>query len=240
MQLWSRITAGALALAAVGTIAWGLAGAFAPARAASSGVEVGEQDGWTSRTVWACDRRKAVVVEGVRPDQKLPPAKAQLVADLLTDLMRYCTEEITARIDLAEVINVEANGRIHHGYVPGGQLPIVKASFSEPTPRELQIWKAELDKLVAEGDRLFHSDQIGTNGMACAMCHPHASNTHPETYPKFQAQLKKVALLRDMVNWCIINPLEGPELAENDPKMKALEAYILTQRAGKALEAGKH
>jgi thiosulfate dehydrogenase len=240
MQTWSRITAGALALAAVGTIAWGVAGAFSPARAAGSGVQAGEQDGWTSRTVWACDRRKAVVVEGVRPDEKLPPAKAQLVADLLTDLMRYCTEEITARIDLDEVIHIEANGRVHHGYVPGGQLPIVKASFSEPTPREEQIWKAELDKLVAEGDRLFHSGEIGTNGMACAMCHPHASNTHPETYPKFQTQLKKVAMLRDMVNWCIINPLEGPELAENDPKMKALEAYILAQRAGKALQAGKH
>jgi thiosulfate dehydrogenase len=243
MQIWSRITAGALALAAAGTTVWALAGGLAPARAAAgapSSVQAGEQDGWASRTVWACDRRKAVIVEGVRPDEKLPPEKAQLVADLLTDLMRYCTEEITARIDLREVISVEANGRVHHGYVPGGQLPIVKASFSEPTPRELQIWKAELDKLVAEGDRLFHSDEIGTNGMACAMCHPHASNTHPETYPKFQAQLKKVALLRDMVNWCILNPLEGQELPENDPRMKALEAYILSQRMEKPIAVGKH
>lgn len=72
------------------------------------------------------------------------------------------------------------------------------------------------------------------------MCHPGASNTHPETCPKFQTQLKKVALLRDMVNWCIINPLEGQELAENDARMKALEAYILSQRAGKPLQAGKH
>ena len=49
-----------------------------------------------------------------------------------------------------------------------------------------------------------------------------------------------MALLRDMVNWCILNPLEGKELAENDPQMKALEAYILTSRKGIALEAGKH
>lgn len=72
------------------------------------------------------------------------------------------------------------------------------------------------------------------------MCHPHAANTHPETYPKFQTQLNKVALLRDTINWCILNPLEGKELAHNDPRMKALEAYILAQRAGKALQAGKH
>jgi thiosulfate dehydrogenase len=190
--------------------------------------------------VYACDQRKAVIVEGVRADEKLPPARAQRVADLLTDLMRYCNEEITATIALNETITVEANGRVFHDYVPGGPLPIAKASFGEPTAREEQIWKAELDKLVAEGDRLFHSDEIGTNGVACAMCHPHASNTHPESYPKFQTQLKKVALLRDMVNWCILNPLEGPELAENDPKLKALEAYILAQRRGVALDAGKH
>lgn len=203
-------------------------------------VEAGSKDGWASRTVWACDRRKAVVIEGVRPDEKLPPERAQQVADLLMDLMRFCNEEITATIGIDQLITVKANGRVYQDYVPGQHLPIVKASFGEPTKRERLIWKAELDKLVKEGDRLFHSDEIGTNGVACAMCHPHASNTHPETYPKFQTQLKKVALLRDMVNWCILNPLEGQELAYDDPRMVALEAYILSQRAGKPLEAGKH
>jgi thiosulfate dehydrogenase len=203
-------------------------------------IEQSAHDGWAARTVWACDQRKAVVVEGVRPDEKMRPEKAQQVADLLMDLMRFCNEEITATIGIDQVITVKANGRVYEGYVPGRDLPIVKASFGQPTKREQRIWKAELDKLVKEGDRLFHSDEIGTNGVACAMCHPHASNTHPETYPKFQSQLKKVALLRDMVNWCVINPLEGQPLAFDDPKMLALEAYILSERAGKPLEAGKH
>jgi len=201
---------------------------------------VGASDGWASRAVWACDRRKMVVVEGVRPDEKIPPARAQLVADVLMDLMRFCNEEITAKIAINQMITVSANGRVYEDYVPGGPLPIVKASFGEPTKREQMIWKAELDKMVAEGDRLFHSDEIGTNGVACAMCHPNASNTHPETYPKFQTQLKKVAVLRDMVNWCIMNPLEGKELPYDDDRMRALEAYILSQRAGKPLDAGRH
>jgi cytochrome c553 len=203
-------------------------------------IEEGVRDGWASRTVWACDRRKAVVVEGVRPDQKMPPEKAQQVADLLMDLMRYCQEEITAHIGVDEVITVRTNGRVVENYVPGQSLPIAKASFGQPTAREQRIWEAELSRVVAEGDRLFHSDEIGTNGLACAMCHPHAANTHPETYPKFQTQLKQVALLRDMVNWCIINPLEGTELNYEDPRMIALEAYILSQREGKGLAAGKH
>ena len=36
-----------------------------------------------------------------------------------------------------------------------------------------------------------------------------AANTHPETYPKFQAQLGRVALLRDMINWCIEHPVRA-------------------------------
>jgi len=203
-------------------------------------ASVGAQDGWASRAVWACDRRKLVIVEGVAADEKIPHERAQLVADVLMDLMRYCNEEITAKISTNQMITVAANGMVYENYIPGGPLPIVTASFGEPTKREQMIWNAQLDKLISEGDRLFHSDELGSNGVACAMCHPNASNTHPETYPKFQTQLKKVALVRDMVNWCILNPLEGEELPHDSDPMRALEAYILSQRAGKTLDAGKH
>jgi thiosulfate dehydrogenase len=204
-------------------------------------VAHGAEQGWASRTVFACDRRKAVVVEGVRPDERLAPRKARQVAGLLQDLMRFCNEEVTARLGVNELVTLSVNGRPYVEWVPGGGLPVELAhGKTQHTDRERAIWKAELDKLVAEGDRLFHSDEIGTNGIACAMCHPDASNTHPETYPKFQTQLKKIALLRDMANWCIENPLEGKPLAEDDPRMKALEAYMLVKRAGVALEAGKH
>jgi cytochrome c len=55
-----------------------------------------------------------------------------------------------------------------------------------------------------------------------------------------QTEIKKASLLRDMINWCIENPQEGEKLAVDDPKIKALEAYIITARAGKILESGKH
>jgi hypothetical protein len=77
-------------------------------------------------------------------------------------------------------------------------------------------------------------------GVSCDMCHPNASNTHPETYPKNQEQLQRVALLHDIINWCIENPVKGKTLDSNDPKMRALEAYILAQRKGIALAYGKH
>jgi thiosulfate dehydrogenase len=82
--------------------------------------------------------------------------------------------------------------------------------------------------------------ELGSSiAVSCDMCHPDASNTHPETYPKFQVQLGRTVLLRDMINWCIEHPVRGQPLAPDDPKMRALEGYILAQRKGTPLNYGK-
>ena len=110
------------------------------------------------------------------------------------------------------------------------------------TDADVLLWKTETERVALAGSQVFHSgDQLGsTVGVSCDMCHPHAANTHPETYPKFQAQLGRVALLRDMINWCIEHPVRGTPMTADDPRMRALEAYILAQRKGKTLEYGKH
>ncbi len=110
----------------------------------------------------------------------------------------------------------------------------------EFTKEDLKKWNKEFMSVVKEGDALFHSSKLGTNTVSCDMCHPNGTNTHPETYPKFQKQIGKVVALRDMINWCIQNPLEGEPLKLDDPKMIALEAYITYERAGKPLAPGKH
>ena len=94
--------------------------------------------------------------------------------------------------------------------------------------------------VVEKGRALWVSADLGTNGVACAQCHPNAANTHPETYPKFQKQLGHVIALRDMINWCLQNPLEGQPLEANDPDLVAIEAYITWERRGVALAPGKH
>ena len=110
----------------------------------------------------------------------------------------------------------------------------------EFTEQDQQRWQAEYMSVVAEGRELWVSPDLGTNGVACAQCHPNAANTHPETYPKFQQQLGRVIGLRDMINWCLLNPLEGAELEPDSPEMVALEAYIAYERRGVALDPGKH
>jgi thiosulfate dehydrogenase len=113
------------------------------------------------------------------------------------------------------------------------------ASFNQ---RDLKIWQANTEAFIQEGKEVFHSaDKLGgTIGVSCDMCHPDAANTHPETYPKYQVQLQRVALLRDMIEWCIENPVKGKTMDPNDPRLRAMEAYIIAQRKGVPLDYGKH
>jgi cytochrome c len=114
------------------------------------------------------------------------------------------------------------------------------ANADEFTKEDLARWQSQFDGVVKEGRALWTDSKLGKNGVVCAQCHPNAANTHPETYPKFQKQLGKVANLWEMVNWCLRNPLEGDPLAADDPKMTAMLAYIAWERRGVKLEPGKH
>ena len=114
------------------------------------------------------------------------------------------------------------------------------ARADEFTKQDVDRWKAEYMSVVKKGRALWTDGKLGTNGVACAQCHPNAANTHPETYPKFQKQIGRVIALREMINWCLRNPLEGKDMAFDDPRMVAMEAYILFERRGVKLDPGKH
>ena len=123
-------------------------------------------------------------------------------------------------------------------------LAVVVGGFAnradEFTQEDLDRWQNEYMSVVETGRELWVSADLGTNGVACAQCHPNAANTHPETYPKFQQQIGRVVSLFEMVNWCIQNPLEGDPLPADDPKMAALLSYITYERRGVPLAPGKH
>jgi cytochrome c len=108
------------------------------------------------------------------------------------------------------------------------------------TKEDLKRWEDQFMATVKEGEKLFHSGNLGKNQVSCDQCHPNAANTHPETYPNFQKQLGKVTDQAEMINWCIQNPLEGDPLAAEDPRLIAMEAYIVYERRGVPLAPGKH
>jgi hypothetical protein len=198
--------------------------------------------------VQLCDGETNLEIAGVDPNARLTPEQAQAASSQLMNMWMAKKDKATAEAWMKEAAAMQTPAATQTA--PKSKKPAAKSNATsggdkQPvdfSARDYSIWDKELAKEIEYGNQLFHSDQLigSTNGIACAMCHPNGSNTHPETYPKFQIQLKRVALLRDMINWCIENPARGQRLSGDDPKMRALEAYILAQRKGKAIEPGKH
>ena len=117
------------------------------------------------------------------------------------------------------------------------------------TPQQLKAYEDAFMEQVRIGDLLFHGDAatakkmnvvLTTTGMACAMCHPFASDTHPQAFPKYQVSMNKFATLRDMINWCIEKPNQGEKIDSDSDAMKALEAYIYWSNTGSVMVPGKY
>jgi thiosulfate dehydrogenase len=182
-----------------------------------------------------CDGETSVEVQG-----EMTRDKAQAASD---DLMKqWRAKHPHASWDVADSGGT-APAKQGNAGAPQGKQPASQAdTYGGYDNRDRAIWDAETKKFIDEGNAVFHDAKRlgGTVSMSCDMCHPNAANTHPETYPKFQVQLGRVALLRDMINWCIENPVKGKPMTDDDPRLRALEAYIIAQRRGFALDYGKH
>jgi len=194
----------------------------------------------TETTVLLCDNQTQVVIPGLKPGQRLDRDRAFQVAEKFMDVWKQkhpgsnwiMAQNLAPRRDMALQVRT----------APPASASKQSGVYSNFSALDEFVWKTELEKFVKEGNRIFHDAEAfgGTIGVSCDMCHPNAANTHPETYPKYQVQMQKVALLRDMINWCIQHPAKGKPLADDDPRLRAMEAYIIAQRAGKTIEPGKH
>jgi thiosulfate dehydrogenase len=196
-----------------------------------------------SMVLQLCDGETNLVLPGVDPSSRLSPEQARVAVDKLMDLW-YAKEDaqVVAAWKAETTAALQQRPQAPTKKAPAASKKTNEEQVADFSPRDYDLWQKEVAREVAYGDQIFHSDELvgSNNGVACAMCHPNGANTHPETYPKFQIQLRRVALLRDMINWCIENPSRGKKLDPDDPKMRALEAYILAQRKGVPMEYGKH
>jgi hypothetical protein len=218
--------------------------------------------------VGLCDGTTSTIVKGKKPGEALTAADAKKVTDELMAEWKRKNPAVGASWDRETLVAQNApqpggnrTDTSSHGAgtpTPGAAQPSTGAAranmptttqrvqdghtYGAFTTRDEQVWRASTQAFVDEGNKIFHDAKAvgGTIAVSCDMCHPNAANTHPETYPKYQVQLGRVAMLRDMINWCIENPSRGKPLADDDPRMKAMEAYIYAQRKGVALEYGKH
>jgi len=122
--------------------------------------------------------------------------------------------------------------------VPG---PVPQRRYTQSPKLDPEVVKREqeeIQKMVKRGDELWHDRSLGTNGMACNMCHPDATVTHPETFPKYKTMLGRVITAQEMINWCIMVPLQGKGFPIGSSELTALEAYMNDQNKGQVMEIG--
>jgi cytochrome c len=88
--------------------------------------------------------------------------------------------------------------------------------------------KGELKMAVARGKALWSDASLGTAGQSCASCHSDPAELAGivHKYPKYQKMAKKVITLDQMVNLCIVNPMEGTALAWDDQRMADIVTFI--------------
>ncbi len=197
------------------------------------------QNGGT--VIGLCDGKTSIEVQGPMTPEKAKQATAQLMAEWQKKNPRANWEVADNSLSRPPGGGARSGGNL--SLAPNAsQAQVQNDTYGNYDNRDEMLWAEETKKFIEKGNAIFHdAKQLGgTISVSCDMCHPNGANTHPETYPKYQVQLGRVALLRDMINWCIENPVKGKPLADDNPKLRALEAYILATRKGVRLEYGKH
>ena len=85
--------------------------------------------------------------------------------------------------------------------------PLRADEFSE---QDLKRWEQQFQDTVQKGRSLWTSGtELGSNGVACAQCHPNAANTHPKPTRNSRSRLAASCGCGKTINWCIRNPFRA-------------------------------
>ena len=108
-----------------------------------------------------------------------------------------------------------------------------KEAEKKMTPEEA------MTESIMNGKALFSDAGLGTNGKTCNDCHMAGGTmegtmgkmvTKPfyevnEKYPMYWMMADKVMTLDQVINWCIMTPLQGEPLKWDDQRLADLAAY---------------
>ena len=116
--------------------------------------------------------------------------------------------------------------------------------------KEVPMTESEMEKYqesVNRGKALFNDPNLGSTGDSCSTCHLESgTKTNPEKmmgftmkafddigkdYPKYWPMANKVMTLDQVINFCIITPLEGEALDLDDQRLADLGAYITSVKS---------
>ncbi len=84
-------------------------------------------------------------------------------------------------------------------------------------------------KLVAMGKKLWNDEKLGNSGFSCMTCHEDHEKLnigkHRGVWPHYVDMPKDIVTFTQMINFCMINPMEGKQIEPNSITMTAFQAY---------------
>jgi cytochrome c len=98
---------------------------------------------------------------------------------------------------------------------------------------------------VMRGKDLFSDPSLGTNGKTCNDCHVAGGTKEGamgkmvvkpfhevnEKYPMYWMMAGKVMTMDQVINWCILTPLQGEPLKWDDPRLTDLASYCASVKS---------
>ena len=113
----------------------------------------------------------------------------------------------------------------------GGSARVDPAKFTRPAGLRMG---GDRTRLVDQGKKLWSDTSLGTNGLACASCHQSYGaflDTFATPYPHEVAMVKNMSGVgqidaAEMVQFCMLQPMQADPLPWNSSKLAALAAYV--------------
>jgi len=86
------------------------------------------------------------------------------------------------------------------------------------------------EELLALGEKLWNDENLGESGLACMTCHEDHESLHLDRYntwrwPHYVGMPKDVMTLDQMINFCIMNPIDGKPFEFGSYKMTAMVVF---------------
>ena len=100
-------------------------------------------------------------------------------------------------------------------------------------PKGTKLFQGDLEQLVKQGEALFKSTKLSTNGLSCQSCHANNENfaaSFSKTYPHEVAMVgEKAGIakvdLDEMIQFCMVAPMQAKPLRWDSRELAALTAY---------------
>ncbi|MDQ6983765.1 MAG: hypothetical protein Q9M44_03525 [Ghiorsea sp.] len=86
---------------------------------------------------------------------------------------------------------------------------------------------------AAAGKKMWADEALGKSGLACLSCHADYELLNlgkRQNYPHYVKMVGDVVTLDQMINYCMLNPMQGEQLEPNSKEMTAMAAYFRAYR----------